>query len=492
MARRARTNPHPDLFAGAAAAARGTKPRIAPIARNRPAPDRAPARDPVWLCVHFPSLPLQVLKAQCDIDAPCVVVNDDRARTLAAVNRAAHAHSIFAGHALKHALALCSQLTIVERDRDKELAALTQVAQLLIVFSPTVSVLAPDAVLLEVRPSLKLFAGIEALCAALLAQLRDHGHHVRYSVAPSASGAAWLVRAGVFVDPVEVVSQGVHASGFQQQLHALDIEVTGWPDATLRALREMGVTRVGDCRRLPRAGLARRFGASLLQSLGQAFGELPELHTPLQPPAHFDDLLLLDTEISAAPQLAHGCCVLLSRLEQFLRAQQGAVRVLAFTFHGWREPAGQLTVALRQPGFRMAEWQRLLDAHLERCSLTQPAVSIRLQAQISEPLSAESGALDFASKQPGAHLIDNTALHALLDQFRARLGDEAVNALRHVPSRQPGQASQTSSPMVSDQPGSDLPPDWLLHDVPAGVQTLTRSQALLLQRPLWLLPAPRA
>ncbi|MEO0574983.1 MAG: DNA polymerase Y family protein [Pseudomonadota bacterium] len=497
MSRRARTNPHPDLFAAfspaQSPAREGSAPapaRITPVSRTAAPPQPEVSRDPVWLCVYFPALPLQVHKVQCDIDAPCVVVDDDAARTIVAVNRAAHGRSVFTGHKLKHALAMCAQLTIIERDAEAERQQLLGIAESMIAFSPAVSPEPPDMVLLEVRASLKLFEGIESLCAQLLHQLRSAGHHVRYSVAPSASAAQWLVRAGVFADAQDVVAHGARASHFQQQLGALGIGVTGWAPNTITALREMGVERIADCRRLPRAGLARRFGPGLLQSLAQAFGELPELRTPLQPTAHFSDVLLLDAEISVAQQLAQACEVLLGKLEHFLRQQQGAVRVLRFIFHGWREQAGTLTVSLSQPGFRLVHWQRLLQAHLDRCQLTQPVVSVSLQADISETLSVRTLALDLEADKP-SHLIDNTALHDLLDRLRARLGDDAVNALRHMPNHRPEQASQSAQP-DSDAVHSDLPPDWLLRDVPANADTVSRSHSLLLQRPLWLLPAAKA
>lgn len=497
MTRRARTNPHPDLFAGFESAEPSAREprvqvsaRIAPVSGSAARPHPEVSSDPVWVCVYFPALPLQVHKSQCAIDQPCVVVDDDAARTIVAVNRAAHARSVFAGHKLKHALALCAQLTIVERDTDAEQQQLLELAESMIAFSPTVSPEPPDSVLLEVRGSLKLFDGIEPLCAQLLHQLRGAGHHVRYSVAPSASAAQWLVRAGVFADANDVVAHGAMASDFQQQLGALGIGVTHWAPQTVSALREMGVERIADCRRLPRAALARRFGPGLLQSLAQAFGELPELRQSLQPTAHFSDVLLLDAEISVAQQLSQACEVLLSKLEFFLRQQQGAVRVLTFVFHGWREQAGTLTVSLSQAGFRLAHWQRLLHAHLDRCQLTQPAVSVSLQANISETLNARTLALDLDADKP-SHLIDNTALHDLLDRLRARLGDDAVNALRHMPNHRPERASQPAQP-DTNAAQCDLPPDWLLRDVPASAETFSQSQSLLLQRPLWLLPAAKA
>ncbi|MEM8546818.1 MAG: DNA polymerase Y family protein [Pseudomonadota bacterium] len=492
MSRRARTLPYPDLFAGLeappppvvaesalAAAAPELTPHVAPSAR----------RQAVWLCLYFPALPLQAQRAVCATPEPAVVVNDDAGRTLAAVNRAAHRHGIFPGHKLKHAMALCADLTIVARDPAAEQALLEAVAQTLISFSPSVSLSPPQSLVLEVAGSLKLFGGIEHLLARLQATLREAGHHVRHSVAPTALAAEWLAGSAQALVPQDVVQHGVSAPGFQRTLHALDIGVTGWPVATLQALRAMGVTTLGDCRRLPRAGLSRRFGVSVLQSLAQAFGELPELRAPVIPPARFEDVLNLDAEIDKAPALATACGVLLARLEAFLCSCQGAVRRLQFVFHGWRGGAGELEVTLTQPGFRQAHWEHLLAAHLERCTLVQPVVAISLTVKVSDPLRAATGELAFSLE--AAPLVDNGELHTLLDQFRARLGEAAVRTLQHVSTHRPEHASKITAPAPAEGSLASLPPAWLLKEVPATVSRAEDGQALLLQRPVWLLPSPR-
>jgi protein ImuB len=48
--------------------------------------------------------------------------------------------------------------------------------------------------------------------------------------------------------------------------------------AHLPTLQRLGCRTWGDLRALPRGGLVRRFGDGLLDALGQAFGEKPELY----------------------------------------------------------------------------------------------------------------------------------------------------------------------------------------------------------------------
>ena len=60
--------------------------------------------------------------------------------------------------------------------------------------------------------------------------------------------------------------------------------------------------------RLPRGGLARRFGAPLLEVLDRARGVLPDSYTWLQLPGQFDEKLELDAHGGACAR-ADGRCV---------------------------------------------------------------------------------------------------------------------------------------------------------------------------------------
>src|SRR6202044_1774830 len=56
------------------------------------------------------------------------------------------------------------------------------------------------------------------------------------------------------------------------QLARLPIACTCWDTDHLQTLRSMGVTRMGELLRLPRAGIARRLGTATVQDLDIALG----------------------------------------------------------------------------------------------------------------------------------------------------------------------------------------------------------------------------
>ena len=71
----------------------------------------------------------------------------------------------------------------------------------------------------------------------------------------------------------------------------------GWTADVVDRLMRLGLRRVGDIMGIPRAALARRFGADTLRRLDQAMGLEPEPVSPARPPMHFAVRLTLPDPI---------------------------------------------------------------------------------------------------------------------------------------------------------------------------------------------------
>jgi protein ImuB len=450
--------------------------------------------DPVWLCLWFPALALQAVQHWCVEDRPNAVCDPDQGHLIVAPDAAARRAGIRRGHGHGMALALCAELNLVERRPEREAALLAALGRWATQFTSFVSCEPPQALLLEVRGSLRLFGGIDALRALLDSELASQGYRFRQSCAPTPLGALWLVRAGQSCDPLVVVDEGCGSRDFQRALSGLDIAVTGWAEPVLRMLRESGVHSLGDCRRLPRGGLSRRSGREVMSSLDRAFGDLPDVRRRVIEAEGFSQTLELDAEIRDAMQLESACMRLLDALEVSLRRQQRAARRLVFVFHPWRGEATRLELRSSAAGYRRAHWSRLLTARLEHCELAHPAVAVSLEAHRPEPAQIAAGHLPLASPGAGAahtgHREDES--RALLDRLDARLGSNAVRSLTHVAEYRPEYASQEAPPRYAGQHCAALPCTWRLSEVPPGVEKIRERCGLLLQRPLWILDEPVA
>ena len=294
-------------------------------------------------------------------------------------------------------------------------AALQALAVWALQFTPRVAV-AEEAVLLEVGASLRLFGGRAALRERLWPGACELGA-VALAWAPQARAALALARAGV--------EDGLSAP--------LGLVLDGLPMETLSAVRphretraRIGCRTLGDVRRLPRGGVARRFDAALLAALDQAYGRAPETHVWVALPEVFDARLELPHRVDDGGALVLGARRLLLQLSAWLSARHSGVT--AFTLH-WSHDAmrsrgvgegGQLTVRTAQTTREVGHLARLLAEHLARVTLEAPVGDLRLTADGVVPLAPQS-----ASWLPD-DVRGQEALPLVLERLAARLGEARV------------------------------------------------------------------
>jgi len=327
-------------------------------------------------------------------------------------------------------------------------------------FTPNVTVSPDGALLLEVRGSLRLFNGLEALRATVAGELRALGHEARMACAPTARAALWLARAGV-EQPV------LTAIELRQALAAIPVQRLGWPPRTVRTLLQTGLRTVGDCLRLPREGFARRLGPERLRELDQALGRHPEPQRPCEPRARCSARLELPAETTDAALLLEGFLQLLQGLKRALVSRQASVRRVWCRLAHPDGNETRLCLALHQPatGHATGHLAGLLRLRLETLVLPGPVLNLALQADL-EPGQAPAG-----TDLLGRSLRPDDGVQTLLERLRARLGTRAVQGLALRADHRPEQAWRSVA---------DLPAE-------AGVrEPLVASRS----RPVWLLPEP--
>jgi protein ImuB len=242
----------------------------------------------------------------------------------------------------------------------------------------------------------------------------------------------------------------------------------------------MGLHTLSDLRQLPRAGLARRFGASLLDDLDRALGLQPDPRRWLSLPAAFESRLELFARAETSDQVLAGAAMLLARLVAWAQARQA--RVGAFTLRMGHErhrqatvPATELHVALAEPALDAAHLQLLLRERLGRCQLVAPTLELQLRCHHLVAGPAPSGEL-FPTRASEA-----VGLVRLLERLRARLGDEQVQRLEPVADHRPEHANRS----VAAQGAVPA-----MAAAAAGTAAARAASPLPHHRPAWLLPEP--
>ncbi len=229
----------------------------------------------LWLALHLPHWPLQALHREHRAARASVVVEPAAQRQqIVTCNISALRAGISPGMELHAARVLSSELAVYARDTVIEKTMLEKLANWAGKFTPRVSVEPPDGVLLEIKASLRLFGGVQALIEKVQSELRIQSYIVQLAVAPTVQAALW------FAQSPHSHSRTITATSMSElrtAVTALPVSQLRWPVDNVQLLHAMGVITVGDCLRLPREGFARRLGPELLADLDRALGHLPQV-----------------------------------------------------------------------------------------------------------------------------------------------------------------------------------------------------------------------
>lgn len=413
-----------------------------------------------WIAVYCPRLALDRLtRSQAD---PQPLALCDRTQVRLA-NAAAQALGIQAGMRRATAQALCAGLHIIEQAPREEAEALEQIALWLLQFTPTVSLEPPSGLLLEVEASLRLFGGLDRLESRIRAGLSALGFECRLASAPTA-GAAWMLVRGHREDGARIAQNTGLAAG----LGPLRVGLLQAAAPHLDALTAIGVRCVGDLARLPRAGLARRWGPALLDELDAALGRRPCVRACIAAPERFSLSLGLLAQVEQAQALLFAGQRLLTHWTGWLAARTaGAQEVWLEALHEsgrHAQPPTRLCLKLAEPSRETERWVGVLREQLARTRLPAPVHTLRLSGEASTRLAGHAGEL---FPRPGSEAED---LGRLIERLQARLGPERVQRLCLAADHRP-EAAYRIEPLDPRAPSPALP-------LPA------------LPRPLWLLPEP--
>jgi protein ImuB len=310
-------------------------------------------------------------------------------------------------------------------------------------FTPKVSLEPPQALLLEVAGSLRLFGGLEALKSRIRAGIETMGFNAALATAATPRAALWLSCAGC------------------ERIDDVALEVV-CHDETQEFLRSIGMHTVGDLSRLPREGLALRCGRRLLDEIDYALGVQPEPRAFFEPPPRFSARLELPAPVVHAEGLAFAARRLLVQLEGLLAARQAGVRRFTLVLLDDlldEEAAARVDVGLASPARDAERFTRLLQEKFSSLQIVRPVEAIRVEAADFVPLDG------FTAGMFGDAAAEAEDWARLAERLRSRLGHDAVCGLATHPDHRPEHAWRRVEPGEWDpheyrQPGPR--PLWLL------------------------------
>jgi protein ImuB len=464
--------------------------RALPLPLPTPAPIDAPALRPVppapaptrpgtrkgravWLAIHLRGWQLHAALAGLSDQErallnskPLAIVEGDRRATLAACNSLAHARGMRPGHSLNASIALCAETQFLSRNLESEASLLEIIATHCERYTSMVSIEPPNELLLEVRGSIKLFGGINALIKEVDADLCGLGLTPQTAMAPTAQSALWLSRVAtkpIVVKPLDLIAT----------IGRLPVSYLCWPaDIELRLAR-FGVLTVGDLLRLPRAGLSRRIGHERLEELDCATGRHRQVRRGYRSAESYRDRVLLDFEIETTGVLSTIIEKRFARLNRYLAKRTLATdRVHIELNHRGRDTT-PVVIGLAWATSDTSHLTKLMHEHLEKVTLPAPVTEILVRVDRLLPQSSSSQELF------GRQLLDNVTTSSeaqarLLEQLCSRFGADIVQQIAVQPDYRPEHANALEPAAI---PTAARPPE-----IPGS----------LAPRPLWLLSVPKA
>jgi protein ImuB len=349
---------------------------------------------------------------------------------------------------------------------EAEREALAAVATWLGRFTPRVTLEPPQAVLAELQGSLRLFGGAPNLVAQIRAGVAALGFEASVTLARTARAAAW------------------RAAGGGQPLPELSVAVAGLDAGALELLAGLGVRTLGELMRLPREGVARRFGQALAEDLDRALGKIPEPRRWFSPPPRFDARLELPAQASEAESVLFAARRLLAQMEGFLAARHAGARGFALALEHGDAPPSRIEIGLATPAREAGHFTALLRERLGRTGLAAPVEAIRLQARDLAPLAGANNAL-FGDARAGGEQWAR-----LVERLEARLGNGAVHGLELHAEHRPELAWRAVG--ASPPPGLRPSPSAGGRRAKGEPSPLSGGQTVGEgPRPLWLLEPPR-
>ncbi len=425
----------------------------------------------LWLCLSLPHLPIELLQP-----APpgCAAITDRRGarRVLIASNEAAREQGVFTGIDATVALAREPSLRLLERAKSAELQALKALAAWGEQFSSQVSFDAKRWLLwMEIGASIRYFGSLATLRARIGEGIALLGYTAHVGIAATPEAAALFA---VNQRPLSVTS----LSQLHEALSELPLESLALDEKAHAALRASGLRSTGEVLDLPAAALARRFGREATEYLQRLLGRAPDIRTPFRSPAKYRRLFEFADGVDSVEGLLFTLRRLLQEFQGYLRGRDTAIQTLQLDLCHHDAPDTQLRLYTSTPQRDAQRLFALLREKLERTTLPEAVLQMRLSAQEFVPLGHTQGDLFDDAPRHDAGWAD------LLDKLRARLGEHCVRYLGLIDDHRPEKAwcVQDSASEAQLAPGFPDRPLWILdpkplHKLPTLLGTPERIEA---------------
>ena len=399
------------------------------------------------------------------------------AERLAAISAEAAALGLAPGMTLADARALVPHLAIRPSEPEQAAAALGRLADWALRFTPWVSISGvstsgSDGLWLDITGCAHLFGGEAGLLARLHGGLERRGFAARSAIADT-PGAAWAVaRFGAGGTGGAGSAGGIVAQGeTRAALAPLPVAALRLDADAVAGLERVGLRRIDDLLRQPRAPLATRYGRTVLRRLDQALGRAPEPITPRCPPVAHHARRAFAEPIADTASVTGALDGLLEILCGGLAHAGLGARRLSLTLLRLDGDVRVIEIGTSRPARSANSLARLFAEKLDGLDVGEGIEVMLLAAAETDAMAAHQtgfAVTDSAINDGGAGLAD------LVDRLANRMCEGRVARLGPRASHQPDRAVMR---LAATAAGDEKPHPWP-KTPPRPIRLLTPPEAI--------------
>ena len=342
-------------------------------------------------------------------DQPVAIVDDEGQKPARIIEftRAARRAGIRAGMTSTQGLARCPALQVRYRCPEQERMAAAALLQCAACTSPCIEATADGICTVDWKglPA----SALQKTAQTLIQQLRRQELIAKIGIAAT-PGLALLAARNA--RPILHVTE----SG---DLHALPISALAPSPEFLRALRSLGIRRLGDFRALPPDGIAARFGQEGLTHWQCITGKATRLLDLVSPPETFEEATEFEAEIELLEPLLFMIRRFLDCITDRLAAAWLVVAALDLRIGFTAGPDYIRAFPIPSPTRDVETLFRMLHTHLESFQSPHPIKSLHLAARPCKPVKDQLGLFETSLRDPNQFHQTLARLSALIGADRA-------------------------------------------------------------------------
>jgi protein ImuB len=417
----------------------------------------------MWLSVRLTQLPLEVFETPlAEKRSPFAVIENNR---ILCCNQSAHQQGVKLGQSITTAYALCDHIKLFERNTSLEKQRLNDLALLLYQFSPATCIENDNLFLIEVGHSLALYSNLEKLLTLLIQELDSEliSYQLGLGETPKSAELSSYLATQKLMSFWQSKVQSINTIELHQALNQLPLVLMNIPSTTISKIQSVGITTLGQLKKLPMSAITKRFGKNVSDYLLMLNGKLPDPKDYFVPTESFEQKLEFINVVHHREGLLFPIKRLLKTLCRFLTIKQKNSQCLHWQLFDSEKNSIGFDVLIADSNIDERIFFELSQLNLERYTLHAPIEAISLEVAQLNDLSSRTEEL-FESSDTFENKTN------FINKIRAKLGNDSCSML---------QTKTEHLPEYSFELNDEF-----------SVETIQRDEVNNLTKPSWLLEKP--